>query len=169
MSELEMNAAEQNVPEAAQTQEQKEPTLLEKWRTLAYGQRRDKKGEKLFWDPYFEKEKAVYEQLLENPEAVVSGTVRELAERFDIETMDEDTTVSLGFDTALLYKNMVDAKADWLYGLPQWEKIFSEEKRKELFWEQKKSGTIVKPAKVGRNDPCPCGSGKKYKYCCGRA
>ncbi|WP_300923614.1 SEC-C metal-binding domain-containing protein, partial [uncultured Desulfovibrio sp.] len=23
--------------------------------------------------------------------------------------------------------------------------------------------------KVGRNDPCPCGSGKKYKKCCGRA
>ena len=23
--------------------------------------------------------------------------------------------------------------------------------------------------KVGRNDPCPCGSGKKYKHCCGRA
>ncbi|MGN1107677.1 MAG: SEC-C metal-binding domain-containing protein, partial [Huintestinicola sp.] len=22
--------------------------------------------------------------------------------------------------------------------------------------------------KVGRNDPCPCGSGKKYKNCCGR-
>jgi uncharacterized protein YecA (UPF0149 family) len=27
--------------------------------------------------------------------------------------------------------------------------------------------TITKP-KVGRNDPCPCGSGKKYKKCCGR-
>lgn len=26
----------------------------------------------------------------------------------------------------------------------------------------------VKMKKVGRNDPCPCGSGKKYKYCCGR-
>jgi preprotein translocase subunit SecA len=26
---------------------------------------------------------------------------------------------------------------------------------------------IVKEAKVGRNDPCPCGSGKKYKKCCG--
>ena len=24
-------------------------------------------------------------------------------------------------------------------------------------------------AKVGRNDPCPCGSGKKYKKCCGKA
>jgi SEC-C motif-containing protein len=28
---------------------------------------------------------------------------------------------------------------------------------------------IVREApKVGRNDPCPCGSGKKYKKCCGR-
>ncbi|MBE7052843.1 MAG: preprotein translocase subunit SecA [Ruminococcaceae bacterium] len=26
---------------------------------------------------------------------------------------------------------------------------------------------VVKSAKVGRNDPCPCGSGKKYKKCCG--
>jgi len=24
------------------------------------------------------------------------------------------------------------------------------------------------PVKVGRNEPCPCGSGKKYKKCCGR-
>ena len=34
--------------------------------------------------------------------------------------------------------------------------------------EQKKSGTIVKGKKIGRNDPCPCGSGKKYKQCCGK-
>jgi uncharacterized protein YecA (UPF0149 family) len=28
--------------------------------------------------------------------------------------------------------------------------------------------TIIREAaKVGRNDPCPCGSGKKYKKCCG--
>lgn len=26
----------------------------------------------------------------------------------------------------------------------------------------------VEPGKIGRNDPCPCGSGKKYKKCCGR-
>ena len=29
------------------------------------------------------------------------------------------------------------------------------------------NNTIVKNEKVGRNDPCPCGSGKKYKKCCG--
>jgi len=27
--------------------------------------------------------------------------------------------------------------------------------------------TPVKSDKIGRNDPCPCGSGKKYKKCCG--
>ncbi len=27
---------------------------------------------------------------------------------------------------------------------------------------------VVKKGKIGRNDPCPCGSGKKYKYCCGK-
>ena len=29
-------------------------------------------------------------------------------------------------------------------------------------------GTLVKGAKIGPNDPCPCGSGKKYKKCCGK-
>ncbi len=28
--------------------------------------------------------------------------------------------------------------------------------------------TVIKHQKVGRNDPCPCGSGKKYKKCCGQ-
>lgn len=28
---------------------------------------------------------------------------------------------------------------------------------------------IVKQPKIGRNDDCPCGSGKKYKKCCGKA
>ena len=27
---------------------------------------------------------------------------------------------------------------------------------------------VRKGKKIGRNDPCPCGSGKKYKHCCGR-
>ncbi len=31
-----------------------------------------------------------------------------------------------------------------------------------------KQQPIINPKKIGRNDPCPCGSGKKYKKCCGR-
>jgi preprotein translocase subunit SecA len=32
---------------------------------------------------------------------------------------------------------------------------------------EEKKQPVVKGKKVGRNDPCPCGSGKKYKKCCG--
>ena len=31
-----------------------------------------------------------------------------------------------------------------------------------------KKEPIRKDKKIGRNDPCPCGSGKKYKKCCGQ-
>jgi preprotein translocase subunit SecA len=36
--------------------------------------------------------------------------------------------------------------------------------------QQRPSQKMAIPAgrKIGRNDPCPCGSGKKYKHCCGR-
>ncbi len=164
--------------------------LLETWRETAYSQETDKKQLEQFWADYFKQEKGVYEQLLENPDEAVSGTVKELAEKYGlsvmtmvgfldgindslkqpnpIEEMEEDTVVSLDFDNESLYRNMVDAKAEWLYGLPAWEKIFDEEKRKALYLEAKKMHTVVKGPKVGRNDPCPCGSGKKYKYCCGR-
>jgi preprotein translocase subunit SecA len=33
---------------------------------------------------------------------------------------------------------------------------------------EKSTGVVKKDKKVGRNDPCPCGSGKKYKQCCGK-
>ncbi|HJG95841.1 MAG TPA: SEC-C domain-containing protein, partial [Romboutsia timonensis] len=52
--------------------------------------------------------------------------------------------------------------------LPGWEAILSADKRKELQKAYKTSKTIVKEEKVGRNDACPCGSGKKYKKCCGK-
>ncbi|MBZ0106330.1 MAG: SEC-C domain-containing protein [Sulfuricella denitrificans] len=37
------------------------------------------------------------------------------------------------------------------------------------FWQARRKGTTVKrdTPKVGRNEPCPCGSGKKFKQCCG--
>ncbi len=76
--------------------------------------------------------------------------------------------VALKFDKEKLYKNMVDAKADWLYELSEWNEIFLTGDAAELYLEQKKSGTVIVGKKVGRNDPCPCGSGKKYKFCCGK-
>ncbi|XCP84254.1 SEC-C metal-binding domain-containing protein [Roseburia hominis] len=165
-------------------------TLLEQWRDTAYSKEMDQNELQKFWGTYFQIEKEIYAKLLENPDEEVKGTVKELAEKYGvevftmtgfldgindslktpnpIETMDEDTEVSLGFDKELLYKNMVDAKADWLYELPQWEAIFDEETRKALYKEQKNSRTVHVEKKVYPNDPCPCGSGKKYKKCCGK-
>lgn len=165
-------------------------TLLDQWKEIAYDEKADKGQLQKFWGTYFQIEKEIYEQLLANPEEEVKGTVKELAERYGqevltmvgfldgineslkeenpIETMDEHTVVSLAFDKEKLYKNMVAAKADWLYELPQWKEIYPEEELKRLYKEQKESGTIRKGKKVGRNDPCPCGSGKKYKKCCGK-
>lgn len=168
----------------------REMALLQEWRDTAYSQEMDQNTMQQFWGTYFELEKGIYEQLLTNPDEEVKGTVKELATKYGIEVftmtgfldgindslkepnpieeMEEDTVVSLAFDKEKLYKNMVAARAEWLYELPQWDAIFTEEKRKELYKEQKNSGTVRKEKKVGRNDPCPCGSGKKYKKCCGR-
>ena len=164
-------------------------TILEQWRSIAYDQQADRNQLQRFWANYFNIEKGIYEQLLSNPDEVVSGTVKELAEKYDmsielmigfldgiedslivpnkVDELEEDSQVALGYDPEKLYMNMVDCNAEWLYTLPQWDKILTPERRKELYKIQKSSKTIVKPPKVGRNDPCPCGSGKKYKKCCG--
>lgn len=165
-------------------------TLLEKWRNSAYSEEQDRGKLQALWNDYFEKEKGIYQKLLKKPDEVVTGTVAELAKKYKvtqmimtgfldgindslinpnpIETMDAETEVNLGFDKELLYKNMVAAGADWLYNLEEWSAIFDDEKRAELYKEQKQSQTIRKEAKVYPNDPCPCGSGKKYKKCCGK-
>lgn len=164
--------------------------LLEQWRSTAYSETLNKGELQRLWTKYFEQEKEIYAQLLAEPKTEVKGTVKELAEKYGvtimtmtgfldgindslkeenpIETMEEDTVVSLAFDTEKLYKNMVAASADWLYELPEWNDIYDEDTRKALYKEQKLSTTVVNEAKVYPNDPCPCGSGKKYKKCCGR-
>ena len=164
--------------------------LLEQWRKVAYDETADRNTLQQIWAAYFQEEKDIYARLLKNPDEAVSGTVKELSEKFGvsimtmtgfldgindslktpnpIEEMEEDTQVQLGFDKERLYKNMVAAEADWLYGLEEWNDIFDKETQKALYKEQKSSTTIVKEAKVYPNDPCPCGSGKKYKKCCGK-
>ena len=121
--------------------------------------------------------------MLTEPVEVVSGTVKELADKYEttpvmmagfldginesiktpnqIDTLEEDTEVTVEIELEKLYYNMVAAKADWLYELPQWDSLIPEDRRKELYKAQKKSMTVVKGKKIGRNEPCPCGSGKK--------
>ena len=164
--------------------------LLQEWQKIAYNEKANKGELQRFWQRYFLLEKGVYEKLLTNPDEKVEGTVKELADKYEltvmemtgfldgindsliepnpIEEMEEDTRVNLVYDKAKLYKNMAGAEAEWLYNLEEWDAIFDMETRKALYKEQKSSTTIVKEAKIYPNDPCPCGSGKKYKKCCGK-
>jgi len=165
--------------------------LLETWRNLAYGDGLNDKERERLWNRYFAIEKGIYEKILSDPTQIIEGSVKELAEQYEtellimtgfldgikeslkdyqnpIDTMEEDTIVKIEIDPEKLYYNMVEAKADWLYNLPMWNDILPQDKRKELYKAQKASGTIVKGHKIGRNDPCPCGSGLKYKKCCGK-
>lgn len=162
--------------------------LFEQWKEHANKERTQQEND-VFWKTYLEKEKNNYEYILENRLSVVEGTVAELTERFgmdelafagfldgintslseplELEGLESGTAVKLDIDFDKLYFNMLDAKADWLYNLEQWEGILTEEKRNQITKEYRVSKTAVSN-KVGRNDPCTCGSGKKYKKCCGK-
>jgi uncharacterized protein YecA (UPF0149 family) len=148
------------------------------------------KGENAFWEEYSKLEKSIYKELLANHKSVKKTTINELAKeynstveftmgfmdgindslknQYDLETVDADTELVLDLNLETLYFNMLDAKAEYLYTLPQWDGIFSVEKRNEMQKQYKESKIVRNLDKVGRNDSCPCGSGKKYKKCCGK-
>lgn len=163
--------------------------LYEQWKEMAAAERGREKQD-AFWKDYLEKEKNNYRYILENKLSKLEGPVEELAPVFnmdlvvfsgfldglnssfvqelDIEALAPDTVLSAEIDFEKLYWNMHEAKADWLYTLEEWDGVLSKEKRDEITKEFRKSKMAVSH-KVGRNDPCPCGSGKKYKKCCGKA
>ena len=95
----------------------------------------------------------------------VDGVNPSLAAEQKPEDIDNDTPILLAIDYEKLYLNMHDAKADWLYNLASWKNVLTKEKMSDITKEFRTS-KIVHVEKIGRNDPCPCGSGKKYKQCC---
>jgi hypothetical protein len=161
--------------------------LYEQWKKMAAVERGQAEND-AFWNGYLEKEKVIYEHLLENRQNKLDGPLGELASGFsmepvvftgfldgintsltseiDLSLVGEDTVIAAEIDFEKLYWNMHEAKADWLYNLEQWDGILTQEKRNGITKEFRLSKMAVS-SKVGRNDPCPCGSGKKYKKCCG--
>ena len=124
--------------------------LFKDWQDFA-DQKSAQPDAQKFWAGYFLREKDFYAELLKSEP--ISGTVQALAERFgvdivemtgfldgineslktalDLESLTAETEVSLDYDPEKLYYNMVAAKAEWLYTLPEWEPILTEEKRRE--------------------------------------
>jgi hypothetical protein len=162
--------------------------LYQAWEAIA-GEDREKDDYQNFWQGYLLKEQHNYEKMLGEKNTKLTGTIEQLAiendmepvmftgfldginnsltELLDLSELEEASEIDATVDLEKLYYNMLDAKADWLYNLPAWNDILTAERRKEIKKEFNSTKTVVKEAKIGRNDPCPCGSGKKYKKCCG--
>ena len=165
-------------------------SLYSNWTELARQERNEQEYD-AFWQDYFAAEKEVYKKLLAEHETAKTGKLSALAaefgidamtftgfldgintslkKEFDLESLNEDSDISLDIDYEKLYFNMHEAKADWLYNLEEWGNVLSAERRHEITKEFRASKIYVNTNKVGRNDPCPCGSGKKYKQCCGKS
>ena len=162
-------------------------TLYEQWKDLIENQ--TKETFEAFWKEYSETETRVYAHILESKEPRLTGKFSELAAKFEadpvifmgfldgiqtslnnpfeLDAVTEDTDIDLDIDFEKLYFNMLKADADYLYTLKAWEGIFSEDKIMQIIKDFKRSKIVHKEKEPGRNDPCPCGSGKKYKKCCG--
>ncbi len=162
-------------------------TLFEQWENLIDNQTDETFPD--FWEKYSSTEKSIYNRILDSPLKKVNGTLKELISEFkadpvifmgfldgihaslineqDFKSFDENSEIFLDIDFEKLYYNMLVADADYLFSLPQWEVILSNETRESIITSYKRSKTVVKEKEPGRNDPCPCGSGKKYKKCCG--
>ncbi|MEG2540052.1 MAG: SEC-C metal-binding domain-containing protein, partial [Clostridium sp.] len=98
----------------------------------------------------------------------MSGIETSLVDGFDLDSLEESTNVELKVDFEKLFYNMLDAKAEWLFTLKEWDDVLSVEARETIARDYRQSRTVVKEDKIGRNEPCTCGSGKKYKKCCGK-
>ncbi len=139
---------------------------------------------------YYALETEAYDRVLTAYPEVISGLAVEIAERLgfagemvifvgfldgmqtslkqslDIENLDDQSPVTLDLDFEKLLWNMHAAKADWLVGLSAWDRVLPADRRQEIARKYRLSRMAVR-THPGRNDPCPCGSGKKFKRCCG--
>lgn len=148
------------------------------------------KGEIAFWNEYKGVELKIYTDILKNKNFSFKSSITELSNKYgineefivgfvdgineslvkqiEIESITSDQELEFKIDIDKLYFNMLDAKADYLYNLKEWKNILSEDKIKEITVKWRSSKIVVNSVKIGRNELCICGSGKKYKKCCGK-
>ena len=162
-------------------------TLYKQWINLMESQTDETFEE--FWEDYSCTETRVYQHILAHKDEHLKGKFSDLVEQFeanpvifmgfldgintslntanDLDSITEETEIDLDIDFEKLLFNMLKAEAEYLYTLPEWDDVLSQEKIAEVVKNFKRSKIVHVEKTPGRNDPCPCGSGKKYKKCCG--
>jgi len=163
-------------------------SLYQEWESKVQ-ESRSNEAQAGFFRQYLEKETDAYKEILKARQTKLTGTVKELSEKYSMDTvtftgfldgintsltkelsledLTEETAIDAEIDYDKLYYNMLKVKADWLYDLPEWDSLLDDEKRRQIRMKLHEDSHIT-VEKIGRNEPCPCGSGKKYKKCCGK-
>lgn len=147
------------------------------------------RGQEDFWNELNAVQEKIIPIILKNYKTIMRGALKNLAKKFDVseisfvgfldginstlkrpvdlENITENSRISLDIDFEKLYIALLEAGADNLYNLPEWNLIFGKDKLADLQVAYSQDKTITVP-KIGRNELCPCGSEKKYKNCCGK-
>ena len=116
-----------------------------------------------FWIKYSRTEKRIYNSLLDNPGKIIMGKFSELVQKYhadpvifmgfldginnslnekqNLENLNDDSDIKLDINLERLYLNMLGAKADYLYNLPQWDDILTKEKKREILKTHRKRNT----------------------------
>lgn len=163
-------------------------SLFAQWNAILEGKGLTQAQTDEFWNAYLAQEKSIYEDILLSKSDKIEGTLKSFGEKYefepvlsigfidgiqtslketiDLDAITEETELNYTIDFEKLYFNMHKAKAEWLYTIPAWDQILTNEQQKEIKRNYVDTVTVRIENKIGRNDPCPCGSGKKYKKCC---
>ncbi len=162
-------------------------SLYSQWQKKLESQGNSPETQK-FFNNYLSKETDAYKAILSSGSTALEGKLEDLAKTYDmdnltfmgfldgintsleteldLESLTEESEIKANIVLDKLYYNMLKAKANWLYELKEWEPLLTVEERAAIRKKYNEDHRAVSN-KVGRNDPCPCGSGKKYKKCCG--
>lgn len=124
--------------------------------------------------------KRLVEKIKEKDYEIITDIVNGLTNLYPKEAMDE---IKLAYEKNMVYERMINLQ-DVQGTLDMGEESAIEYQKKdrysqlignikdEMGWwhcfNKDENKMRVKKVKIGRNAPCPCGSGKKYKKCCGR-
>lgn len=162
-------------------------SLFGEWQKKLENQHDNAENQK-FFENYLTKETEAYKKILSSGITALEGRIEDLAKAYDmdnltfmgfldgintsldseldLESLTPESEINKPIMLYKLYYNMLNAKAHWLYELKEWDSLLTNEERAEIRKKFNEDHRAVS-SKVGRNDPCPCGSGKKYKKCCG--
>ncbi len=119
----------------------------------------------MIWNPFKKKAKAATSAKSETIEERIEREIDALPAMLKGKLNDPEVKKRFVEIAKRMEQDGVDFKS--IRQMKKWMKEHEEELRREGANIPKVETVVHEGPRIGRNDPCPCGSGKKYKKCCG--